>query len=218
MKGSMKSGTPLLKGIVRLEKFSDRAWYNPLIGVLAGLDHFIIVVPTDGLIVSSALLQPKRWLSLTLFASAGSTLGAFAMAALVRAQGEPFVRWIVGDPARSPGWQQAAHWLQFYGSPALIAMAMLPLPLQPAIAVCALAGLPLETIALWVFIGRLGKYGLYAWGATRGAKWIRKWKKARSESDAINATAQEMAAGLGSVDCTKVQVQPQSKGESGNEE
>ena len=214
MKAPMKSGTPLLKWIVRLEKFSDRVWYNPLIGILAGLDHFIIVVPTDGLIVSSALLQPKRWLSLTWLASAGSTLGAFAMAALVRAQGEPFIRWIVGDPARSPAWQQAAHWLQSYGSPALIAMAMLPLPLQPAIAVCALAGLPLGTIALWIFIGRMGKYGLYAWGATHGARWIRKWRNAQAEADAINATAREIAASLGPVDCTKIQDQTQSKGDS----
>ena len=201
----MKTGVPLFRWIARLEKFSNRRWYNPVIGFLAGIDHFILVVPTDGLVVTSALLQPRRWLSLTTLASAGSTLGAFAMGALVRAYGEPFVRVLVGDASRLSTWRQAADWVHAYGSPALIAMAILPFPLQPAIIICVLAGLPLETLALWIFLGRLVKYGLLAWGSTHGARWVGKWKKARIESRGIQDAFQKEApaAGLGPADCSK---------------
>ncbi|RYG34625.1 MAG: hypothetical protein EOO01_32105 [Chitinophagaceae bacterium] len=39
-----------------VEGYANRWWYSPLIAVLAAADSFVIVIPTDGLLVSASML------------------------------------------------------------------------------------------------------------------------------------------------------------------
>ena len=61
----------------------DRPWYVALVGGLAALDLFIMIIPTDGLLVTSVLVRPKRWVSWFLWVSIGSAVGAAALAAII---------------------------------------------------------------------------------------------------------------------------------------
>jgi membrane protein YqaA with SNARE-associated domain len=70
-----------------LQRFVDRTWYPPFIGFLAALDNIVIVIviviPNDGILISSSMLTPKRWFVLALSVAVGSSIGALVLAALV---------------------------------------------------------------------------------------------------------------------------------------
>lgn len=74
-----------------LQRFVDRTWYPPFIGFLAALDNIVIVIPNDGILISSSMLTPKRWFVLALSVAVGSCLGALVLAAPVELQGLPLI-------------------------------------------------------------------------------------------------------------------------------
>lgn len=149
-----------------LQKHANAWWYAPVIGLLAALDSFIVVVPTDGLLVSASMLAPRRWFYTALVVTLGSTLGAWLLAALLEIHGLPFLLQL------SPGLDQTSAWIwsdQFidrWGGWALFLVALSPLMQQPAVALAALAGMPLLEIFGLVFVGRVIKYLFLSWVAT----------------------------------------------------
>src|SRR4051812_40346336 len=92
----------------RMERFTDRSWYPALVAALAALDLFVLVIPTDGLLIS-AVLSPKRrakWVSAAIWVSLGSTVGAVLLASLVQGVGDPFLRWIAGSALNGEAWER----------------------------------------------------------------------------------------------------------------
>jgi len=176
--------------IARLQRFVSRPWYLPLIALLAALDLFVGFIPSDGLVISSVMLKPHRWLSTSLWMACGSAVGALALAALVETLGKPVVRAVLPGAMESTAWQSVADFLQSYGTPALALMALGPLPQHPAVAICALAHMPLTLIALSVLAGRLIKYLLFAWSASHAQRLFKRWRGARNETEQIEAAAQ----------------------------
>ncbi len=67
----------------KIQKYGDSWWYAPIVGLLAALDSFVVIVPTDGLLVGASVLSPKLWVYNAILVTLGSTLGAVALAALV---------------------------------------------------------------------------------------------------------------------------------------
>lgn len=59
-----------------MQQFANRLWYPPLIGFLAALDNFIVIIPNDGILISSSMLTPRRWFVLAFTVAVGSTIGA----------------------------------------------------------------------------------------------------------------------------------------------
>lgn len=149
--------------IAELQRHAESWWYAPLIGLLAGLDHFIIVVPTDGLTVSAVLLHPKKWVQVFLMVAIGSTIGATAFAWAVKAQGLPILIKIMPGILESGIWRWTEGFMNEYGGLALLGVAMSPLIQHPAVALAALSKLPLEKIFGIILLGRLIKFGLVCW-------------------------------------------------------
>ncbi len=90
-----------------LQRFADRFWYPPLIGILAALDNFVIVVPNDGILISSSMLIPRRWFVLALSVAVGSTVGVLSLAAVVEFQGLPLILEIYPGLNESQTWKLA---------------------------------------------------------------------------------------------------------------
>lgn len=175
--------------IVRLQRFASRPWYLPMIASLIALDLFVGFIPSDGLVVSSALLKPRRWIATSLWATTGSALGALALGALAGHFGEPLVRAVRPGVLGSSAWLRVAEFLRHYGPMALAAMAFGPLPQQPAVAICGLAHMPLLTVFLTVFLGRGAKYSLFAWSASHAPRLLRRWRATREAAQGIDAAA-----------------------------
>jgi len=156
----------LLRWISSIQRFSDRVWYIPLVSLLALLDFFILVIPTDALVISTSILRPKRWISLFIWVSMGSTLGAVILALLIQIWGNPMITFFAGQNLQSPAWIETQKFIGDYGVIAILGLAVGPLPLQPGIIVATAAGMPLFEMAVASFIGRAIKYAFFSWAAT----------------------------------------------------
>lgn len=149
-----------------LQKYADRWWYAPAIGLLAAADLFLVVIPTDGLLISAVMLAPRRWIYTALMVTTGSTLGTLLLGHLLQVHGLPLLLHI------SPGIEQSSIWvwtnglMDQWGTWAVFLVALSPLMQHPAVALAALAGMSLSTMAVMVFSGRVIKYLLLAYLAT----------------------------------------------------
>ena len=146
-----------------LERFVDRVWYPVFLGFLAAIDHFVVIVPTDGLLVSSAMLTPKRWFFLALSVALGSTLGGVVLGAVVQLHGLPWIESHYPALLQSEFWSVTTKYFDQYGLFAVFLMAATPLAQQPVVVLASLAKTPLGLMALVVFAGRLIKFLIMAY-------------------------------------------------------
>lgn len=178
-------GTSMSKTVRRwihvLEKYANRWWYAPVISVLAALDSFVVIVPTDGLLVSAAMLAPRRWFYTALLVSLGSSIGAWALAGVLEVHGLP---WLL---SMQPGIEQSRVWIytdrlmDAWGTWAVFIVSLTPVMQQPAIALAAVAGKPLPEIFAAAFAGRLIKYAALAYISTHAPSVLGKLWGFRAE-------------------------------------
>jgi len=131
-------------------------------------------IPTEGMIVTTTLMRPKRWWITALFVTIASACGAMTLAWLGTRYGEPFTLWLLGDNVfESAMWIRMNGWIQDYGFWGLWFVAIGPLPQQPAILICTLGHMTPFEIATAVFLGRAPKYFLFSYLATKGPQWFK---------------------------------------------
>lgn len=164
----------MTKFLDRIQRYVNRPWYLPFICFLSFIDLFVLVIPTEGMIVTTGLIRPKRWLATASFVALASSCGALALAWCGASYGEPFVLWLLGENVlKSALWIRTNGWIQNYGFWGLAFIALSPLTQQPAILICALGHMaPLE-IGTAVFLGRAPKYLLFSFLATKGPRWFK---------------------------------------------
>jgi len=153
----------LRRQILLLESFSDRPWYPFVIAILAGLDNLVVVIPTDGILVSSVLLQPKRWIRFAIAVTIGSTIGALILAWLVQVYGLPLIEQYYPSVIQTKSWIWTEALFDQYGLFVVFVVAATPLMQHPAIILAALAGENLTFLAAVIIAGRLIKYLCFAW-------------------------------------------------------
>jgi membrane protein YqaA with SNARE-associated domain len=144
--------------VQRLQRFADRIWYPPLIGFLAALDNLIVIIPNDGILISSSMIMPRRWFNLALNVAIGSTVGALALAALVELQGLPWILEFYPGADESKAWILTEAFFQKYGLFLVFAVAVTPFAQQPAVILASLADTPLLELGAVVFLGRFIKF------------------------------------------------------------
>lgn len=164
-----------------LQRYADRFWYPPLIGFLAALDNFIVVVPTDGILISSSMLTPKRWFILALSIAVGSTLGALVLAALVEFQGLPWILDLYPGVAETRTWVLSMEFFDKYGMFLVFVVAATPFMQQPAVILASLANTPLVELAAVVFAGRFIKYLAMAYLGSHTPRLLMKMWGVESE-------------------------------------
>lgn len=146
-----------------LQRFTDRFWYPPLIGILAAFDNFIVIIPNDGILISSSMLTPKRWIILALSVAIGSTIGALGLAALVEFQGLPWILEIYPSIDEGKTWAWTVEFFEKFGLLLVFAVAVTPLMQQPAVILAGLANTPLLELAIVIFFGRFIKFLIMAY-------------------------------------------------------
>ncbi len=168
-----------------LQRFVDRLWYPPLLGLLAAADNFIVVIPNDGLLISSSMLRPRRWLSLAIWIAIGSTLGAFLLAVLIEAHGMPWVLELIPGLDSSSAWVWTERFFDNYGLIVVFLIAATPLPQQPAVILATISSIPLWQIVVVVFIGRLIKFLVMAYISTHAPRLITRIWGIRGELEEV---------------------------------
>jgi uncharacterized membrane protein YdjX (TVP38/TMEM64 family) len=120
-------------------------------------------VPFASILVAAVLLAPRRWFALALGGSLGSAAGSALLYLVFHHLG--WARFFDSYPevVRSAAWLDATRWLGAYGTPALLLISALPLPLTPALMFAAISRLPVAQVILALWAGKLLKYVVYAW-------------------------------------------------------
>jgi membrane protein YqaA with SNARE-associated domain len=157
-----------------LQRYADRYWFAPLIGFLAALDNFVIIIPNEGILISSSMVIPKRWFIFALNIAIGSTLGALALAALVEFQGLPFILKIFPGINETTLWAMMLKFFERYGLFFIFVVAITPIAQQPSIILASLANTPFLKLALVVFLGRSIKFFILAYAATHAPRLLSK--------------------------------------------
>ena len=176
----------------KLERYTDRWWYPPVLGLMAAIDLFTIVIPTDGLLVSSVMISPKRWVFMGLATALGSSIGAWALAAVLEVHGLPFLQQFLPDITQSSAWIWTDHLMQDWGSLTLFIVAISPIMQHPAVAMAAFAQMPLWEIFGFVFAGRALKYLFLAWVASHSPKLLNKLWGIQNEIKEMGVNTQKI--------------------------
>ncbi len=162
--------------VALLQRYVGRFWYPPLVGFLAAIDNLVVVVPTDGILISSSMLTPKRWFLLALSVALGSTVGALALAALVEFQGLPWILDLYPGIDGSQTWLWMEKFFSQYGLLLVFAVAATPFVQQPTVILASLAGTPLPKLALVIFTGRFIKFLIMAYIGSHAPRLLgRMW-------------------------------------------
>lgn len=146
-----------------LQRFTHRIWYPPFIGLLAALDNLVLVIPNDGILISSAMLYPKRWFAFALSVAIGSTVGALVLAHLVDSHGLPWILEFFPGLTEGKTWQLTESFFKQYGLLLVFVVAVTPFVQQPAVILATLSGTPAYELALVIFSGRFIKFLIMAY-------------------------------------------------------
>lgn len=164
-----------------LQKYTDRIWYPPFIGTLAALDNIVIIIPNDGILISSSMLTPRRWFTLALSVAVGSTLGAILLAAFVETQGLERILEMYPGINETKSWIWTEGFFHKYGMILVFAVAITPFMQQPIIIIASLAEMPLSLLAAIIFSGRFIKFLLMAYAGAHAPRFLNKIWLAKGE-------------------------------------
>lgn len=154
--------------------YTSRPWYTGLVSLLAGLDLFILAVPTDALAITAVFGKPKLWLATALTVAIGSTIGCLVLAQFIHIYGNSILELLHIEIGTSGVWLQAKNWIEDYGVWAIFLFAVGPLPLQPAIVLAAFTDMTLQDLGLSCFIGRSFKFIFLCWVASHAPAQIER--------------------------------------------
>ena len=171
----------LTQMISRLQDFAEKKWYPYFVGLLAAIDNIILVIPNDGILISSAMLTPKNWWKLAFWTTVGSTLGALALCLLVQNFGLDFLLYIFPKLQSTTTWQITVHFFEKFGLLLVFLVALAPIAQQPAVVLASLAAVNIPELLGLIFIGRLIKFTIMAWVASHAPSKLEKMWGVRSE-------------------------------------
>lgn len=157
-----------------IQHFSNRPWYPFLVGVLAGLDNWILVVPTDGLVISGVLLTPKKWLQFAGWTGILSTAGAVSFAAFISWQGLAYVETHWPLLMTTEVWTWTSDFFDRRGLLVIFLIAATPMAQQPAMILAGLAETPLSQLLIVVLAGRCMKYFILCGIAAKAPELLSK--------------------------------------------
>jgi membrane protein YqaA with SNARE-associated domain len=170
----------------QLEKYVCRWWYGPVLFLAAGIDHYVIFIPTVGLMVSSVFLTPKRWLSIALWTACGSCLGAWLLGVLAQQLGLSVIESYLPKLLHTPMWDWAHGFFSSYGAWVVFVAGLAPFPQQPAVVIAAIAGTPLVKIGVVLLIANTLKFGFLGYLASHAPQKLNRIGEVRDELDKLH--------------------------------
>ena len=162
LRGALESG--LMHALLRR---ADSPAFPVVVGAAALAAPMSMSVPFATMLVAAVLLARRRWSGIAVGASLGAALGAAVLYLVFHHLGWARLFAAYPDVVRSSAWSDATRWLSAYGVVALLVIAATPLPLTPALMFAGISRLPIVEVVLALWIGKLAKYLVYAWLASR---------------------------------------------------
>jgi membrane protein YqaA with SNARE-associated domain len=156
----------------RMQNKTQKFWYAPLVSFLAFVDNFLIIVPTDSILISSTMLAPKKWMRFALFMGIGSSVGALLLAFMVELKGTEIILSFFPKINQTFAWEVSEIFLKKYGLFFVFLIGISPLMQQPAIILAALASPSLISLGIAIFSGRLLKFIFLAYLASHAPKYL----------------------------------------------
>lgn len=160
--------------INKIQLYSNTRWYSPLIFFLSMIDNFILIIPVDGLLISSVLMRRQNWIKYAILISLGSTVGAFLLAALIEFQGLVLIMKFYPFIIESQTWIMMHNFFSTYGLFLVFFISVMPIAQQPAVVVAAISGVNIFQIVLVVFLGRLIKFIIISYVASHVPNLLNK--------------------------------------------
>lgn len=161
---------------ITFEACSGRWWYDPMLAFFALADAFVIFISVEALLIAKIVVQPTKWMVSSLWAAAGSALGATILGVLISSYGEPIVNRIFPGSLASQTWVHTTNFLQAHGPLGLGLIAFGPIPQHLGVAVAGLAHMEASKIFWAIFVGRLTKYLLITWAVKHSPKLLKKFR------------------------------------------
>jgi len=152
-----------------LQRCSKQKLFPPIVGGVAWLSTQTLTMPVEILVVVATLLSRPRWLSIAFFAATGSAVASVVFYLAFHHLGWALLIERYPEISNTRAWLEITKWLSDYGVLALFAFMAFPAPV-PKTAVLAFAGiyrLPIAEVIAAIWIGKLIKYGAYAFIAAR---------------------------------------------------
>ena len=175
----------LQSSVMRLTRFiqhsADRLWYLPALAFLIASDMFIFLIPSEGLLMSSSMLQPKRWLRYSLAGAIGTAVGAWLFGLLTRLLGESWLLTQYPSLFESQAWRWSEQFFDQFGLWVVFVTGLSPLPSHPVVILVALGHSSLLSMAMVLFLGRLAKYILLTYLASHAPRALGKLWGIQSE-------------------------------------
>lgn len=178
LRGALESG--LMRTLLRR---ADSPAFPAVVGAVAVAATLSMSVPFATLLVAAVLMARRRWSAIAVGASLGAALGAAVLYLVFHHLGWARLFAAYPDVVRSSAWSDATHWLSAYGVVALLVIAATPLPLTPALMFAGISRLPIVEVVLALWIGKLAKYLVYAWLASRFPE--RALRRGQRHADAL---------------------------------
>lgn len=176
----------LFEHIQRLERFVSRWWYGPMLFVAAGIDHYVIFIPTIGLMVSSVFLAPKRWLTISLWTGTGSWLGVMCMGWLAQYFGVQVIEDHFPELLHTQFWDLAHRFFTDFGAWVVFVAGLTPFPQPPAVIIAAIAGTPLIKIGAVLLVATCAKFGFLSYLASHAPQKLNRFTGVRHELDQLH--------------------------------
>jgi membrane protein YqaA with SNARE-associated domain len=178
LRGALESG--LMRTLLRR---ADSPAFPAVVGAVAVAATVSMSVPFSTLLVAAVLMARRRWIAIAVWASLGAALGAALLYLVFHHLGWARLFDAYPDVVRSTAWSDATRWLSTYGVLALLVIAATPLPLTPALMFAGISRLPIVEVVLVLWIGKLAKYLVYAWLASRFPE--RALRRGQRHADAL---------------------------------
>lgn len=171
----------------RMQIWVDVWLYPGLLALLAFADVFVFVIPSDGILVSSILLRPKKWLRFAMAMTIGSVVAGTLFGYLVEQHGlELIIQWM---PALTESWiwKVTENFFSLHGMLVLFLAAASPISFQPAVFFAIVAHTPLIQVFLLLVIGRCLKNLVLGGIASKAPKHLSKLWGIRSDLEEVGS-------------------------------
>jgi membrane protein YqaA with SNARE-associated domain len=169
----------------------QRPYYFFLLGFVTMMDAFVLVIPTDGLLVTSVLGHPKAWFRNALATTVGSVLGSLLLASAIEFYGIDLLVTLAPGIETSSAWARSTDLMLNYGIYAIFLVGLSPLPQQPIVVIAALAKISLPLLGILLMSGRLLKYLIIAFVSAKSPDYVNKFRGIKKELEAAKKLSEK---------------------------
>ncbi len=167
---------PKIFQVSTIQRFAHRKWYVFLISLVAALDIFIFIIPTEAILVSSVILTPDKWKSRFIWVAIGSSIGALILALIIHLFGVEALHAWLGETVGTEKWTTLTRIMKENSFLGVFTFSLGPLPHQGGVILAMISGGTLYDVFFGTLLGRLIKYGFFAWIGTHAPAKLQKYR------------------------------------------